>query len=188
MDFIFQPSKNVKSRLENLMFICFSIIQHITKNDTRRILSIHHMAYRIMYHMQQYTFQRTVAAPPPVAIKPAVAPLEPPQTTIQPVPYINSHQVQPLSPRQPAEIDETRPGGVKTLTRNFEHKVQPVKAPVTQSHFEKPAVVKPQPTVTQLQVEDAAEKTRRISAVTFSENVSRIFKMGPIISNKQSAL
>ena len=124
-----------------------------------------------------------MAAPPPVAIKPAVTPLEPPQTTIQPVPYINNHQAEPLSPRHPAEIDETRPGGVKTLTRNFEHKVQPVKAPVTQSHFEKPPVVKAQPVVTQLQVEDAAEKTRRISAVTFSENVRKIYEMGPGKSN-----
>ena len=92
--------------------------------------------------------------PPPVATKPTVTSPNKPSVVAM------------STARAQAEIDNSRPGGVTTLKRTFEHKTKPV---VTDGHFRAAPSVAKQPVV------DVAPREKRQSAVTFSKEVCVTF-------------
>ena len=71
------------------------------------------------------------------------APVPPPLIYTTPsAPVDGVYPAQPHTPEPPAEVDETHPGGVKTLTRSYEATAGSKKSPITPSHYHPPS---PQP-------------------------------------------
>lgn len=85
---------------------------------------------------QNSTVQRqpssVAISPPPPAVP---APLSPPAVKPSDAPAASVASSSPSSRWQQAVVDESRPGGVKTLTRNYEHKAYPS---VTPGLFQQP--------------------------------------------------